>query len=79
MVFANKGEYKWRMKMSDTKIRELKEEEITLVNGGTRIPGVLGGVILAAEIGWKTGLSINSFNRTVSRMSLGEALYYSLR
>jgi bacteriocin-like protein len=61
------------------KFRELSDEELASVSGGLSVPGALGGVYLAAQIGWRTGISINSFNQYYSGMSFGEALYYSLR
>ena len=56
--------------------RELSQEEVECVSGGG-IPGVLGAVYFAFQIGFRTGMSINSFNQSFSGMSFGEALYRS--
>jgi len=63
---------------SKNNFRELSREELSLVSGGVNMPGMLGGVYLAAQIGLRTGAAINSFNQIVSGMSLGEALYVTI-
>ena len=37
--------------------------------------GVFSGVVIAAQAGWAIGERVNSFNQSVSGMSLGEAIY----
>ena len=58
--------------------RELSREEVALVSGGLNMPGMLGGVYLAAQIGLYTGNAINSFNRAAFGMSFGQALYRTI-
>ncbi|MDA9064442.1 hypothetical protein N9K37_03740 [Pseudomonadales bacterium] len=41
-------------------------------------PGFLGGISMAWAAGSAIGAAVNSFNQTVSGMSLGEAIYLTV-
>lgn len=60
-------------------MRELTKHEIENVNGGSllaNIPGTLGGIALAWEIGYGTGMAVNNFNASQGR-SFGQSLHWA--
>jgi len=61
-------------------MRQLTNQEVIEVSGGFvnipgGVPGALGAVYLGWQIGTRIGSDINTFNESVSGMSLGEAIY----
>ncbi len=55
-------------------MRELSSNEIKQVSGGLNVAGALGAIVLGWQIGWNTGMAINSFNSSQGR-SLGRSIY----
>ena len=55
-------------------MRELPLNEIKQVSGGLNVPGALGAIVFGWQIGWNTGMAINSFNSSQGR-TLGRTVY----
>ena len=58
-------------------MRELTQSEISDVNGGAANVAAFFALGGAYTLGERIGEAVNYVNRTVSGMSLGEAMYYS--